>query len=204
MQKELPPLLYWEHDISEHPNMVEEHNRVWPCPNSFQANRGHYLLKATGGLLTVWLGTGELRDTTSAISDIIDIMAGIAQTFPDIPFCLLNSTFLEPDVLGRFLCTQRVAEGSGAMELADLEAQAAVAVLFLGQLAGISKFQGGMEQDVLRRYVFPLELPFQGDGLCDFIQSARSGGLEGEEVPTSARPLLKETFVKVERWKVAA
>ena len=160
-----------------------------------EATRGHYLLKASAGLLVLWLGNCELP--REPMPDLSRVMKGVAGQFPDIPCCLLHPAFLEPAVLGRFLLTPGSSEEDGATKPTP-EEQPPVAVLFLGELGGRSMWpENRISSEALKKYTLPLELPLRsGEQLCDFIRGARSGTVDGEERPASATPLLQERFMK--------
>eukprot|EP00439_Symbiodinium_sp_Y106_P086849 s519_g36.t1 len=158
-----------------------------------EANRVHYLVKARAGLLTVWLGPcGELQDDSVLVASAA--IKQLAARFPDIPCCLLNSAFLDADVLTRFLHTsdtRREEDGDGENGLPT-----AVAVLFLGQLSGRRACCAKLTSEALKRFVCPLQLPLRSaERLQAFVEGALDGTLTGEDI-SSTTPLLGETFAK--------
>ena len=153
----------------------------------------HYLVKARAGLLTVWLGPcGELQDDSVLVASAA--IKQLAARFPDIPCCLLNSAFLDADVLTRFLHTsdtRREEDGDGENGLPT-----AVAVLFLGQLSGRRACCAKLTSEALKRFVCPLQLPLRSaERLQAFVEGALDGTLTGEDI-SSTTPLLGETFAK--------
>ena len=154
----------------------------------------HYLVKAKAGLLTVWLGPcGELQNNSVLVASAA--IKQLAARFRDIPCCLLNSAFLDADVLGRFLPTNDTrrdeTDGDGENGLPT-----PVAVLFLGQLSGRKGCSGKLTSEALKRFVCPVQLPLRSaDGLQAFVEGALAGALTGEDI-SSATPLLGETFTK--------